>query len=143
MATAATPCFAAIDARIQHTDGLNADTGCDLVVGAHRELREPLLPQAPQVAPHAGGAEHHRAAAVGQRVLDLLGADVDERVRADRVHREELAVGRLHERLGDLLLERRVERDRPQRALGVQVRGDDRAAERLAGVLGEHRRRRA
>ncbi len=60
-------------------------------------------------------------------------------MRADRVHREELAVGRLHERLGDLLLERRVERDRAQRALGVEVRRDDRAPERLARVLGEHR----
>ena len=38
-----------------------------------------------------------------------------------RVEREELALGRLRERVGDLLLERRVERDRAQRRVLVEV----------------------
>ena len=119
--------------------GLYPDSRADLVVRADRQLRQPLLTQLSQMATHSRRAQEHRAAAGGDRVLDLLGRGLDDLRSQTRVHRQELAVGGLDERLGHGLLERRVERDHPQRALGIEERRGDRAAQRLTGVLGEHR----
>ena len=79
-----------------------------------------------RAAAGGGGRAPSRAAPGGRR--GRARARPARRTRStsacarERVHREELAVGRLHERLGDLLLERRVERDRVQRALARRGR---------------------
>ena len=61
-------------------------------------------------------------------------------MRARGLHREVLAVGGLGDRLGDLLLDRGSSVIARSVLLGVEVRRGDRAAQRLAGVLGEQRR---
>ena len=53
------------------SDGLDADAGCDLVVGADGQLGQGLLDQAAQVAAHARAADDDGAAATGDGVLGL------------------------------------------------------------------------
>ncbi len=68
----------------------------------------------------------------GRRPRDSACSDCSEQpgheaLRALRVHRQVLAVGRGGDRVGDLLLERRVQDDDAQARLLVEVRRDDRA----------------
>ena len=67
--------------RADHSRCLYPDTRGDLVVRADRQLRQPLLAQLAQVAAHARRAQQHRAAAGGDRQLDLLGRGLDDRAR--------------------------------------------------------------
>ena len=78
-----------------------------------------------------------RAAAEARGLLDLAAERSQQRLGARRLHREALAVGGLRERLGTSCSMRRVERDRGQVSLLVEVAGRDRAGERLARRLDE------
>ena len=88
----------------------------------------------------ARAEQEGRDGTLGERAVELLPSAAISAWAPVGLHRELLAVGRLGDRFADLLLDRRVERDRPQAHRGVEVRRRDRPAERLPRVLGEQRR---
>ena len=87
-----------------------------------------------------GRADERRAVPDGGDLLDGVAHGAHERLGAARVEPEVGAVRRLHDAVGELLLEARLEHDRPQRAERVRRGRRELARQGLAAVLGEQRR---
>ena len=140
-----TPCgidCAIASATADHADRLDADAGRDLVVGADRELRAAPARTSRRRwrrtrAEHSSTGRPPRASACStcsaQRVDAAPGARVGSIARYSPSAVCTIASATSCSIAGSSAIARSA-------PLGVEVRRDDRAAERLAGVLGEQRR---
>ena len=98
-------------------DGVDGRVRGKLVVRDDRHARERVRDQGSKVAAEARRAEHDGTLSEARDALDLDAERLDELLGAARVEPEIAAVRGLDDRVDDLVLDRRVERDRGDRAV--------------------------